>query len=127
MVSAVAVEVGVGLVVVEVGLDVAFAVAIGSFSAIVALGVAFAVAVNVAEAVAAGCAIVSRMLYVFSTSSPGMDEKLKMRMAKKSAGHQRSQVRWRLEKDKIVILPQSRVYEEDTDVKVYQFSIRKSR
>ena len=103
-----AVGVAIALTVGVVILDVATTVVVGDNAIVILVGVAFTVAVTVAEAVAAGCTIVSRLLYVFSTSSPGMDEKLKMSTAKKSAGHQRSQVRWRLEKDEFVILPQLR-------------------
>ena len=70
-----AVAVGAAFMVVAVALEVAVTVAAGCFAVDVALGVAWAVAVTVAEEVDAGCAMVSRLLYVFSTSSPGMDEK----------------------------------------------------
>jgi hypothetical protein len=66
-----AVAVGVAFIVVAVAPEVAVMMAADA----VALGVAWAVAVTVAEVVDAGCAMVSRLLYVFSTSSPGMDEK----------------------------------------------------
>ena len=99
-----AVGVPVALTVVVILLAVAVTMIAGGFIAAVFVGVTCTVVGAEAEAVAAGCAIVSRLLYVLSTSSPGMDEKLKMMMAKKSAGHQRSQARRRLEQDDIVIL-----------------------
>jgi len=70
-----AVAVGVAFMVVAVAPKIVVLVAAGGFAVAVALGATWAVAVTVVEVVDAGCAMVSRLLYVFSTSSPGMDEK----------------------------------------------------